>query len=190
MGARRRLLMQRHIHHTLDHLGRKRRLAARPAGIPLQPLNAARNVAITPAIDGSLGFAGRPHDRGDAVVASCGPPPNLPASPDPQETGRCGYIKLNPSKGLKVGPADITENPKKFNFIELDAAQLPRSLDDTDASAVNTNYALQAGLDAAKDPILKEGAKAPYINLVAVRTADKDAPWVAQLVQAYHSPLR
>ncbi|MEO3997461.1 MetQ/NlpA family ABC transporter substrate-binding protein [Mesorhizobium sp. CAU 1732] len=114
---------------------------------------------------------------------------------DPTNGGRAlliladgGFIKLDAEKGLKVGPTDVTENPKNFNFIELDAAQLPRSLDDTDASAVNTNYALEAGLDPDKDPILKEGAKAPYVNLIAVRTADKDAPWVAKLVNAYHTP--
>lgn len=114
---------------------------------------------------------------------------------DPTNGGRAlliladkGYIKLNADKGLKVGPADITENPKKFSFVELDAAQLPRSLDDTDASVINTNYALEAGLDPSKDPILKEGEKAPYINLIAVREADKDADWVAKLVKAYHSP--
>jgi D-methionine transport system substrate-binding protein len=114
---------------------------------------------------------------------------------DPTNGGRAlliladgGFIKLDEEKGLKVGPADVTENPKNFNFIELDAAQLPRSLDDTDASAVNTNYALEAGLDPDNDPILKEGAKAPYVNLIAVRTADKDAPWVAKLVNAYHTP--
>ena len=114
---------------------------------------------------------------------------------DPTNGGRAlliladkGYIKLNAEKGLKVGPADITENPKKFSFVELDAAQLPRSLDDTDASVINTNYALEAGLDPSKDPILKEGEKAPYINLIAVREADKNADWVAKLVKAYHSP--
>jgi D-methionine transport system substrate-binding protein len=114
---------------------------------------------------------------------------------DPTNGGRAlliladnGYIKLNPEKGLKVGPADVTENPKKFSFIELDAAQLPRSLEDTDASAVNTNYAIEAGFNPAVDPILKEGAKAPYVNLIAVRTADKNAPWVAKLVKAYHTP--
>lgn len=113
---------------------------------------------------------------------------------DPTNGGRAlliladkGFIKLDAEKGLKVGPADVVENPKNFNFIELDAAQLPRSLDDTDASVVNTNYALEAGLDPAKDPILKEGEKAPYINLVAVREADRDAPWVSALVKAYHS---
>lgn len=113
---------------------------------------------------------------------------------DPTNGGRAllviadhGYIKLNAEKGLRVTVADITENPKKLNFIELDAAQLPRSLDDTAASAVNSNYALEAGLNPSTDPILAEGAKAPYINLIAVRTVDKDAAWVKQFVDAYHT---
>jgi D-methionine transport system substrate-binding protein len=113
---------------------------------------------------------------------------------DPTNGGRAlliladkGHIKLNEEKGLRVTVADITENPRNFNFIELDAAQLPRSLDDTDASAVNSNYAIEAGLNPAEDPILSEGEKAPYVNLIAVRSVDKDAAWVKPLVDAYHS---
>jgi D-methionine transport system substrate-binding protein len=113
---------------------------------------------------------------------------------DPTNGGRAlliladkGYIKVDEAKGLKIGPADVTENKKNFKFVELDAAQLPRSLDDVDASAVNGNYAVEAGLQPT-DAILTEGAKAPYINLIAVRTADKDAPWVATLVNSYHTP--
>ena len=113
---------------------------------------------------------------------------------DPTNGGRAlfifadqGIIKVDPDKGLSVGPADITENPKNFNFIELDAAQLPRSLDDTDASAVNSNYALPAGLNPATDALLREVAKAPYVNLIAVRSEDKDKEWVARLVSAYQN---
>ncbi len=113
---------------------------------------------------------------------------------DPTNGGRAlliladkGAIKLKDGVGLKVTPADVTENTKNFKFVELDAAQLPRSIDDVDAAAINTNYALEAGLDPMKDTILKEGEKAPYINLIAVRTADKDKPWVKTLVESYHS---
>jgi D-methionine transport system substrate-binding protein len=67
---------------------------------------------------------------------------------DPTNGGRAllvlqdqGLIKLKPNAGLKATPLDIVENPKKLKFIELEAAQLPRSLDDLDASAVNTNFA-------------------------------------------------
>lgn len=113
---------------------------------------------------------------------------------DPTNGGRAlliladkGLIKLRDGAGLKVSPADVVENPKNITFAELDAAQLPRALDDVDASVINTNYALEAGLDPAKDPIAREGEKAPYINVIAVRAADKDAPWVKTLVDAYHS---
>jgi len=112
---------------------------------------------------------------------------------DPTNGGRVllvlqdkGLIKLKPEAGLKATPLDVIENPKKLKFVELDAAQLPRSLDDLDASAVNTNYALSAGLNP-KDAIAQEAAKSPYVNLLAVREQDKDKPWVAKLVKAYHS---
>jgi len=113
---------------------------------------------------------------------------------DPTNGGRAlliladqGLIKVNAAKGLKIGPADVTENPKKIEFAELDAAQLPRSLDDVDASVINTNYALEAGLNPKTDPIAREGEKAPYINVIAVKSKDKDAAWVKTLIEAYHS---
>lgn len=97
-----------------------------------------------------------------------------------------GLIKVDPQVGLKAGPANVTENPKNIQFAELDAAQLPRSLDDTDASVINTNYALDAGLNPNTDSIAIEGKESPYANVIAVRTEDKDAPWVKTLVEAYH----
>jgi D-methionine transport system substrate-binding protein len=113
---------------------------------------------------------------------------------DPTNGGRAllvlqdqGLIKLKPGAGLKATPLDVVENPKKLKFVELEAAQLPRSLDDLDASAVNTNYAIPAGLHPGKDAIARENAKSPYVNLIAVREQDKDKPWVAKLVKAYQS---
>lgn len=113
---------------------------------------------------------------------------------DPTNGGRVllvlqdkGLIKLRPEAGLKATPLDVIDNPKKLKFVELEAAQLPRSLDDLDAAAVNTNYALPAGLSPAKDAIAQEAAKSPYVNLIAVREQDKDKPWVAKLVKVYQS---
>ena len=113
---------------------------------------------------------------------------------DPTNGGRVllvlqdkGLIKLRPEAGLKATPLDVIDNPKKIKFVELDAAQLPRSLDDLDASAINTNFALSAGLNPGKDAIAQERAKSPYVNLIAVREADKDKPWVTKLVKAYQS---
>ena len=113
---------------------------------------------------------------------------------DPTNGGRSllllqdkGVIKLKDGVGFKPTVADIVANAKKLKFVEIDAAQTPRSLDDVDAAAVNTNYATEAGLNP-KDSILKEEPKGPYVNLVAVRAVDKDKPWVKTLVASYHSP--
>lgn len=114
---------------------------------------------------------------------------------DPTNGGRAlilladkGLIKLKDNVGFKPSPADVTDNPKRIRFIELDAAQIPRSLPDVDAAVANTNYATQAGLDPVKDAIARENPKGPYVNIIAVRTADKDKPWVKTLIEAYRSP--
>ena len=114
---------------------------------------------------------------------------------DPTNGGRSllllqdkGVIKLKPGVGYKPTVADIVENPLKLKIVEVEAAQTPRALDDVAAAAINTNYATQAGLDPTKDAILKEDAKGPYVNLLAVRTADKDKPWVKLLVESYQTP--
>ena len=96
-------------------------------------------------------------------------------------------IKLKPGVGFKPSVADIVENPRKLKFIEVDAAQTPRSLDDVDAAAINTNFATPAGLKPS-DAILREDPKGPYVNVLAVRSADKDKPWVKAFVESYRSP--
>lgn len=113
---------------------------------------------------------------------------------DPTNGGRAllllrdkGAIKLKDGVGFKPTVLDVTDNSKKLKFIEVDAAQAPRALDDVDAAVINTNYATQAGLDPVKDPILREDPKGPYVNLIAVRAADKDKPWVKILVDSYHT---
>lgn len=113
---------------------------------------------------------------------------------DPTNGGRVllmlrdqGLIKLRPEAGLKATPLDVVENPRKLRFVEVEAAQLPRTLDDLDAAAINTNYALSAGLQPGRDTIAQENAKSPYVNIIAIREQDKDKPWVAKLVKAYHS---
>ena len=114
---------------------------------------------------------------------------------DPTNGGRAllvlqdkGLIKLKDNVGYKPTPLNITDNPKKIKFVEIEAAQAPRVLDDVDAAVINTNYATQAGLDPVKDPIARENPKGPYVNLIAVRSEDKDKPWVKALVEAYRSP--
>ena len=114
---------------------------------------------------------------------------------DPSNSGRAlallqkyGVIKLKAGAGLTATPLDIADNPRKIQVIQVEAAQLPRSLDDLDAAAINTNYAVTAGLVPTRAAIAIEDAHSPYANLLAVRTADRDKPWVAKLVHAFQSP--
>jgi D-methionine transport system substrate-binding protein len=115
---------------------------------------------------------------------------------DPSNGGRAlnllaaqGLIKLAPGKGLSPSVLDITENPKGIRFSELDAAQLPRALFDLDAAAINTDHALNAGLDIRKDTITVEAREGnPYANLIVVRQGDENRPEVKAFVAAYQSP--
>ena len=98
-----------------------------------------------------------------------------------------GVIKLKDPNNVAATVADITDNPKKLKFVELDAAQLPRALADVDLVSINNNYAVQAGLNPAKVAIARENAEGPWVNILAVREDDKDKPWVKQLIEAYQS---
>ena len=117
---------------------------------------------------------------------------------DPTNGGRAlllmqhaGLIKLDPKAGLRAGVPDIVENPKGLKFVELDAAQLPRAIPDLAAAAVNTNYAIQAGLVPTRDGLIVEGAESPYACVVVVQDKNKDADWVKAFVAAYNSePVR
>ncbi|AMO98579.1 lipo, YaeC family protein [Collimonas arenae] len=103
---------------------------------------------------------------------------------------KAGLIKLKPGvgeNGVNATPLDVIENPKKLKLIELDAAQLPRSLDDLAAASINNDYAFKAGLSLQRDTIAVEDARGPYANLIATRAEDKDKPWVKKLVKAYQS---
>ncbi len=98
-----------------------------------------------------------------------------------------GLLKLRTEAGLLVSVLDIVENPKKLRIRELDAAQLPRVLYDVDAAAINTDFAVQAQLVPTRDALAIEAPQGPYANLIAIRKADVNQPWVAKLIKAYHS---
>ncbi|MBU0644804.1 MAG: MetQ/NlpA family ABC transporter substrate-binding protein [Alphaproteobacteria bacterium] len=113
---------------------------------------------------------------------------------DPTNGGRAllllqdlGLVTLTEGTGLVPSPLDIAENPKGLKFLELDAAQLPRTLADADIAIINTNYAIASGLSPKDDAIAMEKAENPYVNVIVVRKGDEDQPWVKTLVDAYHS---
>jgi D-methionine transport system substrate-binding protein len=115
---------------------------------------------------------------------------------DPSNSGRAlnllaanGLITLKDGAGVKATQRDITGNPRKLEFKELEAAQLPRSLDDVALAVINGNYALEAGLTPATDALaLESGADNPYANLLVVRTGSESDPRVVKLEELLRSP--
>ncbi|MDR1903023.1 MAG: MetQ/NlpA family ABC transporter substrate-binding protein [Treponema sp.] len=113
---------------------------------------------------------------------------------DPTNEGRAllllqsaGIIGLKADAGLTATPQDIVSNPKNLRFRELEAAQLPRSLEDVDAAVINGNYALEAGLNPVRDSLVLEGADSPYVNIVVVQKGKENDPRIAALAQALRS---
>jgi len=101
---------------------------------------------------------------------------------------KLGLLQLRPDTDpVRASEKDVVANPRNLKLLPLEAASLPRSLDDTDYSFVNGNYAYASGLKLA-DALNIEDLGDRYINVVAVRSADKDQPFVGDLVAAYHSP--
>ncbi len=98
-----------------------------------------------------------------------------------------GIITLKDPTNILATSRDIVENPKKLKFRELEAAALPRVLPDVDVALINTNYALEAGLNPLKDALLLEGADSPYANIVVTTPAKLNTDAVKKLMAALNS---
>lgn len=99
-----------------------------------------------------------------------------------------GWITLRDGADqTKLTTQDITANSKNIEIVELEAGQLPRSIDDTDASVINAGYAITAGLHVS-DRIATEDDTSPYVNVIAARAKDKDNPTYQKFVKAFQSP--
>lgn len=116
---------------------------------------------------------------------------------DPSNEARA--LKLLAGKGLikikdgeLVTSKDITENPKNLKFNELEAAAVPRAIDDVDAAVINGNYAIEAKFNPAKDAIIIEDkaseAAKPYANIVVVKQGNENQEKIKALVKAMTSP--
>jgi D-methionine transport system substrate-binding protein len=99
-----------------------------------------------------------------------------------------GLITLKDSSNISATAHDVVSNPKHLRFRELEAATLPRVLDDVDLALINTNYALAAGLSPLHDALFIEGSDSPYANLVAARPDNVDSPAIRKLVAALRTP--
>jgi D-methionine transport system substrate-binding protein len=98
-------------------------------------------------------------------------------------------ITLKDGVGTAATVRDVTGDPRNLKWKELEAAQLPRSLDDVDAAVINGNYALDSGLRPATDAIvLEQAAGNAYANILAVRKGNQSDPRVRKLAELLHSP--
>lgn len=148
-------------------------------------LVSAGNVHVEP-----LGLYSKTFASADAIPAGA-----VIAIPnDPTNEGRAllflaanGLIKLSPDATLEATEADIIENPLGLVFEPIDAAQLPRTLDDVDGAVINTNYALEADLNPVADAILLEGADSPYANIVTVVPDKLEDEAIQSLIKALQS---
>ena len=102
---------------------------------------------------------------------------------DPSNGGRAlallqsaKLLKLKDGVGVKATVGDIVGNDKKLKIVEIEAALLPRSMDDTDLSVINSNFAMEAKLNPVKDSLFTEPKESPYANIVAVRKGDENRP--------------
>ena len=113
---------------------------------------------------------------------------------DPTNGGRAllllqkhGLITLEDNSKITATPRDIAENPKNLDFKELEAATLPRILNQVDMALINTNYALEAGLSPTEDAMVIEGSDSPYVNILVARPDNKDSDAVQKLADALNS---
>jgi D-methionine transport system substrate-binding protein len=101
---------------------------------------------------------------------------------------KAGVIKLKDPTNALSTQRDIVDNPKQLRFRELDSAMLPRVLDQVDLALINTNYALDAGLDPTRDALAIESKDSPYVNFLVARLDNRDDARVQKLARALTGP--
>lgn len=105
-----------------------------------------------------------------------------------QLLAKAGLITLLDPKSITATPKDIVENRKNLKFREIEAATLPRVIDQVDLAMINTNYALDAKLNPTRDALAIEDKDSPYVNFVVGLESAKSDPRVQKLVAALRSP--
>ena len=113
---------------------------------------------------------------------------------DPSNSGRAlllmaknGLITLKDLNNISATQKDIADNPKKLKIRELEAATLPRILNQVDLAVINTNYAIEAKLNPLKDSLFIEDASSPYANLLVAREDNADSAAMKKLAAALNS---
>jgi D-methionine transport system substrate-binding protein len=147
-------------------------------------------VALLPTIVVPLGLYSHKLTSIDALKTG----DTIAIANDPANGGRgllllqqAGLIKLADGANTTATVLDIAQNPKHLKFKELDAAQIPRSLDDVTVAAVNMNYALPAGIDP-KSALVRENADTPYGLVWTSLRKNQNDPRIQKLMAIYRSP--
>lgn len=100
---------------------------------------------------------------------------------------QAGLVKIKQGVNpLRVSELDLAENPKKIKLVPLDAAHLPRALDDTQFAIINGNFAISSGMKL-QDSVLLEKVPDHYLNILAVKSKDKGAQWAKDVETAFRS---
>ena len=102
-----------------------------------------------------------------------------------------GLIELKEDAGLNATPNDITSNPKNLQFKELEAAMLPQTASEVDLSVINSNFAMEGGMNPATDSLASEDADSEaaqtFANIIAVKEGHENDPAIQALVKALQS---
>ncbi len=98
-----------------------------------------------------------------------------------------GYIKVKDDAGITATILDIEENPYDIEFKEVEAAQLPNVLKDVDFAIINSNYAIDAGINPAEEALALEGVASPYGNVLVVKEGNENNPEILALKAALES---
>ncbi|MDD6734757.1 MAG: MetQ/NlpA family ABC transporter substrate-binding protein [Clostridiales bacterium] len=131
-----------------------------------------------------------------AAVSSCGSSNQLTVAVPNDTTNEArallrleeqGIIKLKDGVGITATIKDIAENPHNIKFNEVEAAQLPNILKDVDYAVINSNYAIEAGINPVKDSLATEGSSSAYSNIIAVKEGSENTDKVKALVAALSS---
>ena len=98
-----------------------------------------------------------------------------------------GIIKLADGAGITATKNDIVENPYNVEIVETEAAQIPNVLKDVDYAVINSNYAINAGLNPVEDSLAIEGSSSAYANILAVKEGNESSDKIKALVAALES---
>ena len=98
-----------------------------------------------------------------------------------------GFLKLKSGAGITATIQDIAENPYNIKFQEVEAAQIPNILKDVDYAVINSNYALDAGINPVKQSLVIEGSYSAYANILAVKQGNENEPKIKALIAALSS---